>query len=215
MALVLHHSRATDTAKLVLVGIANHSGDGGAWPTVATLAKYANTTERTVQRAIGRLVQLGELAVHVQAGGTRNLKDSQRPNRYDVLVACPQHCDRTANHRLRDLPNTQDALWITGVTSASPGDVSVTRGATPASPGGATPASPKPSIEPSINPGLSLVPQPQTAHATTCSVCSLTFDQCVLRARTSGHDFTPAPVDGKAEVERVRKHYGTDGVATS
>lgn len=214
MALVLHHSRAKGTAKLILLGIANHAGDGGAWPTVATLARYANVTERAVQQSVAQLVQAGELYVHVQAGGTHQLKDHQRPNRYDVAVSCPPACDRTAQHRLRDLPAAQDGLWITGVKSASPGEASFTGGVKSASPEGVKPASPKPSKEPSINYGLSLVPELTTAHA-TCSICSLTFDQCVIRARTSGHDFTPAPIDGHAELERVRKHYGADGQATT
>lgn len=214
MALVLHHSKAKGTSKLVLVGIANHAGDGGAWPSIATLAKYANVTERNVQKAIGQLVQLGELAVQVQGGGTHQTKDRQRPNRYDVLLACPPACDRTASHRLRDLPTAQAGLWISGVSETTPGVGDDTRGVSETTPGGVSQATPEPSIEPSINPSLSLVPQPQNAR-TVCKVCSLTFDQCVIRARTNGHDFTPAKPDPRAEVDRVLKHYGADGVAGS
>lgn len=101
IALVLHHSRAKGAAKLVLVGIANHEGDGGAWPTVETLAKYANVSERAVQQSTAKLVQLGELAIYRQAGGTRDLPDSKRPNRYEVLVRCPPTCDGTTRHRVR------------------------------------------------------------------------------------------------------------------
>ena len=127
LAAVLHHSRAKGTAKLVLVGIANHDGDGGAWPTVATLAKYAGCEPRSVQRAIQSLVGKGELRVLVQAGGTADLADHRRPNQYRVLVACPPWCDRTTQHR--DTRARHEApLWIDGVTPASPGDASVTRG---------------------------------------------------------------------------------------
>lgn len=133
MAAVLNHSKAVGTDKVVLLGIANHAGDGGAWPTVATLARYANTTERTVQRSIGQLVKLGELAVERQAGGLAHLKHSERPNRYDVLVSCPQFCDGTVNHRLRSYPQPvqlpiplPDLPDSDRVTQASPGDVGVT-----------------------------------------------------------------------------------------
>jgi len=147
MALVLHHSRAKGTDKLVLLGIANHAGDGGAWPAVETLARYANVDERTVRRTLAKLVQLGELAVHTQAGGTHTTRPGYRPNRYDVLIACPATCDRTANHRTKPLPTSPADLWITGLTPTSP----LVSGGTPASGGGGTPASAEPSIEPSTN----------------------------------------------------------------
>lgn len=143
LAIVLHHSRAKGTAKLVLVGIANHDGDGGAWPTVATLAKYANTDPRTVQRAITTLENLGELRRNVQAGGTADISSFQRPNLYELNIMCPGDCDRSRHHRTRRKPGFTDPL-----TLASPGDADVTRGVTQMSPDPLTSASPKPSIEP-------------------------------------------------------------------
>lgn len=87
ITLVLNHSRAKGTAKLVLVGIANHDGDGGAWPSIATLCRYANVDRRTVQRAITELVELGEVVVHANDGGTRTTRNDQRPNRYEITVS--------------------------------------------------------------------------------------------------------------------------------
>jgi hypothetical protein len=98
MALVLHHSRATGNAKLVLVGIANHDGDGGAWPAIDTLATYANTSRRAVQYALRELEANGELAMALQDGGTRG-PAHLRPNRYVVQVTCPPTCDRSSRHR--------------------------------------------------------------------------------------------------------------------
>jgi len=139
MAIALNHSRATGTAKVVLLGIANHDGDGGAWPSVATLARYANVDARTVQRALDRLEQLGEVRRLAQAGGTDETPNHLRPNRYRVLVACPSHCDRTSQHRDARKPLIPVSDEVSeGVTPVSPGDASVR--------GGVTPVSPKPSF---------------------------------------------------------------------
>lgn len=99
LAIVLHHSRAKGTAKLILIGIANHDGDGGAWPSVATLAKYANCSRSQVQRSISTLEQLGEVQRYVQAGGDHRHAEHERPNRYSIRLRCPMDCDRTASHR--------------------------------------------------------------------------------------------------------------------
>lgn len=67
VSLVLNKSKAQGRAKLVLIGIANHLGDHGAWPSIATLARYANASERSVKRDIQELIALGELKVDKQA----------------------------------------------------------------------------------------------------------------------------------------------------
>jgi hypothetical protein len=72
MNLVLNHSKATGRAKLVLLGIANHFGDNGAWPSIETLARYANASERSVKRDIQELIDLGELIVDVNAAPMRS-----------------------------------------------------------------------------------------------------------------------------------------------
>lgn len=120
MAVVLHHSAATGTTKLVLLGIANHEGDGGAWPTIATLARYANADERTVQRAITKLVELGELKRGVQAGGDHRIASHKRPNLYKIAVVCPSDCDHTTRHR------PVDKSAPARVTPTSPGDTGAT-----------------------------------------------------------------------------------------
>lgn len=183
LALVLHHSRAKGTDKLVAVGIANHDGDGGAWPTVATLARYANTTERSVQRALANLLALGEIAIHRQAGGTSNLHAWERPNRYDVLVSCPATCDGTKNHRPRKLLRAPADLWTEGVTPTSPGDTHVTGGVTPTSPEGVTPTSPKPSTQPTDEQGVASVTGPRASGDTPpCAECSApSLDVCAAR----------------------------------
>jgi hypothetical protein len=99
MAVVLHHSPAKGTDKVILLGIANHDGDGGAWPAVATLAKYANIDTRGVQKVLARLEESGQITRYVQEGGTLAMRNGQRPNRYVINVVCPVDCDRTTSHR--------------------------------------------------------------------------------------------------------------------
>ncbi len=144
MAVALHHSRATGTAKLVLIGIANHDGDGGAWPSIDTLAKYAGVHRRNVQRALERLEELGEIKIVRNGGGDHSLADSHRPNLYRVTLKCPPNCDRSTNHRTRravvDLFDTADSA---GVALTPPHGAGVT--------GGVAVAPPKPSSKPSTS----------------------------------------------------------------
>lgn len=202
LAVVLHHSKAKSTALNVLIGIANHAGDGGAWPSMETLARYGRCSERQAQRIVQQLVGLGEVDVHVQMGGPSGIPDWRRPNRYDVLVACPATCDRTSNHRPKRLPKAPADLWIEGVTPMSPGDTHVTGGVTPMSPGGVTPMSPEPSLEPTSNPGVPQEPELQDARPRTrprsCSVCSLPEQECRRRTPVSGHEFTSSSEEASA-----------------
>lgn len=161
MAIALNHSRAEGAAKLVLIGIANHDGDGGSWPSVARLARYAHTSQRNVQRAILRLEELREIRREVNAGGDRQTAAHMRPNLYHFLLTCPPSCDGSRNHRMRD---GQEPLPIEGVTPTSGGDAQVT--------GGVTPTSPEPSYNPSqdnpsptqVRARASACPEDQSGH---------------------------------------------------
>jgi hypothetical protein len=70
MQAVWQHSKADGRARLVLLAIADHQGEIGAWPSIATLARMVNASERSVQRDIQELVKLGELTVEVQSAPT-------------------------------------------------------------------------------------------------------------------------------------------------
>ncbi|WP_320069743.1 helix-turn-helix domain-containing protein [Micromonospora sp. RTGN7] len=49
--------------RLVAVAIAAHMNKAGdAWPSIATIAEYADCSERTVQRAIAKLITAGRIA---------------------------------------------------------------------------------------------------------------------------------------------------------
>ena len=83
VSLVLNQSKATGRAKLVLLGIANHLGDQGAWPSIATLARYANASERSVKRDLQELVELGELKIELQNAPT---KQQYKTNLYWITI---------------------------------------------------------------------------------------------------------------------------------
>ena len=68
---VWKHSQATGRARLVLLAIADHQGEIGAWPSLETLAKMVNASTRSVQRDIDYLQELGELKVDYQNAPTQ------------------------------------------------------------------------------------------------------------------------------------------------
>ncbi|MET3449783.1 helix-turn-helix domain-containing protein [Curtobacterium sp. 1544] len=173
MTIALHHSRATGAVKLVLLGIANHDGDGGAWPSIATLAKYAATTPRTVQRSIQQLQRLGEIRRHVNAGGTHMTADYMRPNLYQFLLRCPPTCDRSSRHRVHG--ETAPVVLFDPPTVASGGDAHV--GGTPDAHvgGGATPASPEPSLN------RQMKDQGSTKPATDARAASKGLNESIVR----------------------------------
>lgn len=57
------------TDRLILVAIVAHANaEGDAWPSVQTIAEYVGCSERTVQRALRRLVEVGRLVVRRVVG---------------------------------------------------------------------------------------------------------------------------------------------------
>ena len=72
MQAVWEHSKSDGRARLVLLAIADHQGEIGAWPSIATIAKMVNASERSVQRDIQYLQDIGELSVEVQNAPTRS-----------------------------------------------------------------------------------------------------------------------------------------------
>lgn len=127
MTTVLYHAKVGGSAKLVLLGIANHEGDGGAYPAVDTLARYANIDRRQTQRILRGLEDKG-LLVSTMRFGSSTL--------YRVAVQCPENCDRSTNHRLLDRGGVDDTpLTIRGGVDVTPrGGVDDTPGAVYAPP---------------------------------------------------------------------------------
>lgn len=121
-AIARNHSRSQGTARLVLLGIANHDSDGGSSIHMATLATYANVTQRNAQKAVERLaghtdecrakaretgkrcaehLDVPEIERVINAGGRLSDPNHERPNLYRFLLECPPRCDRTKFHRIR------------------------------------------------------------------------------------------------------------------
>lgn len=137
MTTVLYHAEVGGSEKLVLLGIANHEGDGGAYPAVDTLARYANIDRRATQRILRKLEVAGLLASNRRTGSSTV---------YRVLVQCPDNCDRTTNHRLVQGGGSDTACGseTAGGSDTAPGGGSQTAG-------GAVQTPPEPSINRQIN----------------------------------------------------------------
>lgn len=78
------HSHASGTDRLVLLAIADMANDDGedAWPSYPTLATRCLVSEKTIQRSIQRLAELGELGVERMGGPVGRGRTNQRPNKY-------------------------------------------------------------------------------------------------------------------------------------
>lgn len=203
LAIALHHSRAQGTARLVLIGIANHDGDNGAWPSLSTLAKYAGgVAERTVTRALRELEQLGEIRTMKNAGGLASTRPDQRPNLYHFLLRCPNGCDRTSAHRdASHGVSHMSPRQVNGVTlAAERGDTGGTNGVTQ--------VSPEPLLEPSMNGGESSSVTSPAREATTPTPKKLPEDTptTVRPDRCGTHqlvEFAPPCMACKAARQRV------------
>jgi hypothetical protein len=74
MGLILKHSRSRGSDRLVevVIGDCCHDDATGAYPSIRTIAARAGVSERTAQRSIAHLEQLGELTVRENAGPKRS-----------------------------------------------------------------------------------------------------------------------------------------------
>jgi hypothetical protein len=101
-------------------------------------------TERTVQRHINTLIELGEVERVMNDGGTHRTAPHMRPNLYRILLRCPASCDGSTQHRMSELSDDP-------VTPVSPGDASVTPPPDTSVTPPVTPVSPEPSLNLPLN----------------------------------------------------------------
>lgn len=80
---VWKHSTASGSAFVVLLALADHAHPDGthAYPSVAELARMARVSERTVQRCLQELADLGEVTVISQAS-------RYKPTEYTINQGC-------------------------------------------------------------------------------------------------------------------------------
>lgn len=122
MVWVLHQSPLRGAEKVILLGIANHADAHGenAWPSVSTLARYANVSERSVQRSLKQMESDGHIRIRRQRGGTADTPNDRRPNLYTVVMngvtrTSPRQVEMTLVDTSRD-----DVGVVHGVTQVSP-----------------------------------------------------------------------------------------------
>lgn len=221
IAVVLNHSKATGSDRSILIGIANHAGDGGSWPSMATLAKYGHVTKRNAQKAVERLVELGEIRVHYNAGGTHLTPTHERTNRYEIRVSCPADCDRTIQHsdRSESLPSeptdpVSAATPPVGNDTGGPPVASDTPPVSAATPHPLSPATPEPSLE--LN-----TPQPPATrgacrrHPDTpgdnCRACGTTQRQVDAATRRAAAEAKRIADQAAAEEDRRQRDQAASG----
>lgn len=90
---VFYHSQSTNSERMVMIALANFDNGDGAWPSLATLERVTGgLNRRTIQRAIDKLILLGEIE-EVRREGSTNL--------YRITLGCPEICDKTTKHNLK------------------------------------------------------------------------------------------------------------------
>lgn len=106
-------SQSVGRARLVLLAIADHQGEIGAWPSIETLARMVNASERSVQRDIAELIELGELIKHEQAAPSRG---QYKSNLYWVNLP-------SVSHLISGVTETQSGVTelTSGVTDLASG----------------------------------------------------------------------------------------------
>lgn len=129
-SLVWEHSRASGTARLVLLAIADFSDDAGsAWPSLTTIARKCNVSRSTAIRAVAELVGGGEL-VRVHGGGRHGRGGVSNGYRVTVKESQP---DTTSPAR-------------SGVTDGTSSEMELVPNRAEV----VSPVEPEPSLEPSV-----------------------------------------------------------------
>ena len=112
MNAVWRHSKADGRARLVLLAIADHQGEIGAWPSIQTLARMVNASERSVQRDIQYLQNIGELRVEVQNAPTQA---QYKSNLYWVTVSGVTDTEAGVTNTASGVTNTASGVTAGGV----------------------------------------------------------------------------------------------------
>ena len=117
MNAVWKHSQSTGRARLVLLAIADHQGEMGAWPSIATLADMTNASELSVKRDIAELEALGELKVQRRQAPTGG---QYRANLYWVTLKNSEVTDSV--NKISEVTDWDSEVteWASEVTAGGP-----------------------------------------------------------------------------------------------
>lgn len=155
LSYVLNVTVGDSTRKLILLGYANHAHADGtaAWPSVETIAAYADCTARTVQRHLRALVDEGFMREGDQ-GLISHLRADRRPTVYNVAMSEEQRLGWATEQR-GDIETPRDES-DRGDTAERRGDAGDADGVTSVTERGDAAMSPEPSLnrpeEPSKEP---------------------------------------------------------------
>lgn len=113
-------SPTSGNERLVLLALADACSrdDGtGCWPSIATIARKANISVRTVQRVLDRLERDGHLIVHRGQGGAH-----RSTNSYTVVIhnGCQSDARQSATGDTDDTPGVTQLRHPTGDTTVTP-----------------------------------------------------------------------------------------------
>jgi len=109
-------------AHLVLIGLADHAADDGtgSWPSIATLAKYARCSERSVQRKLRALEEMGTI-VQGDQRIVQHVRSDRRPIVWNLPIygVTVSHPVEVAHGVTAQAPRG-DSPVVHGVTAVSP-----------------------------------------------------------------------------------------------
>lgn len=195
MAWALNVKGIDPTAKLVLLGLANHAHKDGteAFPAVKTLADYASVSERTARRHLGDLRKTGYITPTANPSGGR-LPTTYRIN-MDPLAELELMDSTPDTHVPPGMPPVTGGQAVTPVTVVTPGmtppvggdDTHVPPGGTPVVRPPLTPMSPEPSLQPSVEPSTSIAPTSRRDELfeAVAEVCEIDWHELTPSARGS------------------------------
>lgn len=88
---VLKRSEARGLQRLVLIVLANYANDetGECWPSLATIAEEAKTSQLQAKRVISALVKDGYIKRFVNAAPDSRIPDGRKPNLYRFKGGTP------------------------------------------------------------------------------------------------------------------------------
>ena len=197
--------------RMILLRIADQIGHHGenAWPGINTIARDCNISTRQVQKCIGGLVELGELLVFNNAGGSKDCPADRRPNRYEMPLMDGWAPPRSIHPKSDPFAYMKavfalDPAEPDGVNSTTPREVSPT---TPRNDNGVNSRVERGELQGSngVSPTTPDIPliHPDKEQSHRVREGNQVFDQTTAAAVVDFSDFKPS----ETTLERIRLRY--------